>query len=68
LPIFAGIAHEAGALFHCDATQGSRKIPLNVAANGYRSAQFFGAQAYGPQGIGVLYVRTTPPVKLTPLM
>ncbi len=62
------ISHEAGALFHCDATQAAGKIPLNVAAMDIDLLSFSAHKLYGPQGIGALYARTTPPVKLTPLM
>ena len=44
----AAIAHENGALFHCDAVQAAGKIPVNAAGDRRRSDQPVGAQAWRP--------------------
>lgn len=54
---FAEIAHEKGALFHCDATQALGKIPFSVTRAGVDFASFSGHKVYGPKGIGILFAR-----------
>lgn len=64
----AALAHAKGALFHTDATQAAGKIPLDVMRMDVDMLSFSAHKIYGPLGIGALYVRTTPPVALEPLM
>lgn len=52
----AGIAHAAGALFMCDATQAVGKIPVNVNTLGIDLMQFSAHKFYGPKGVGGLFV------------
>src|SRR5215470_14973371 len=66
---FGKLAKEKGILFHCDATQGVGKVPVNVDQDGIDLLSMTAHKMYGPKGCGALYVRSKGPrVRLTPII
>jgi cysteine desulfurase len=62
------ICREKKAFFHTDAAQAAGKIALDVEAMNIDLMSISGHKIYGPKGIGALYVRRKPRVRLVPLI
>jgi cysteine desulfurase len=62
------MCREKGAFFHTDAAQAFGKIPLDVNAMNIDLMSISGHKIYGPKGIGALFVRRKPRVRMIALI
>jgi cysteine desulfurase len=64
----ATICKSKGVKFHTDGAQAVGKIPLNVEEMGIDAMSISSHKLYGPKGLGAMYVRRRPRVRLEPII
>jgi len=62
------VCAERGVPLHTDASQALGKLPVDVGELGVALLSATAHKLYGPKGIGVLWVRRRPRLRLTPLL
>ncbi len=64
----AEITRERGILLHVDAAQSIGKVPLDMQKTPIDLLSLSAHKAYGPKGIGALFLRKKPRVRVAPLL
>lgn len=62
------LCREKGVIFHVDAAQAVGKVDVNLSEISVDLMSFSAHKVYGPKGVGALYIRRKPRVRLLPLI
>jgi cysteine desulfurase len=64
IPEIGELCREKGIVFHCDAAQATGKVEIDLANWKVDLMSFCAHKTYGPKGIGALYVRRKPRIRI----